>query len=327
MSAHPLFAKTLSAFGLVASSLSYASSISPSQHIEFSYNSDCRQGLCATYRLHTFEAPQAPSWTQLNLLSEPADYQYVAPNHFINALNAPKNSLNEEAKANRRYLYVSEEKDWQYLKEQTYTILGLSVATVGLMTMLPESITKWDDDARDISNLGSKWKDNVTAGPVWDEDEHFLNYIMHPYFGGVYYTAARHAGYDEFESFLYSATMSTFFWEYGVESFAEIPSWQDLFITPFFGAVVGEMMLDAEQNIVANRGQVWGSERLGSVSLFLLNPVGHIHYWVTDAWDGSAELNFSSTPWFGNQEVAKYALDAGASYDNRFYGVELKVHF
>ena len=40
------------------------------------------------------------------------------------------------------YLQVQHEKDWNYLKEQTYTILGLSVATVGLMTLLHESITK-----------------------------------------------------------------------------------------------------------------------------------------------------------------------------------------
>lgn len=100
------------------------------------------------------------------------------------------------------YLRVSDERDWDYLMEQSYTILGLSVATVGLMTFLPESITKWDSEDSSIKNLGSKWKDNVSQGPVWDKDEHFLNYVMHPYFGGVYYTAARHAGFNEFESFL-----------------------------------------------------------------------------------------------------------------------------
>ncbi|MFA0521638.1 DUF3943 domain-containing protein, partial [Vibrio sp. 10N.222.55.E8] len=42
------------------------------------------------------------------------------------------------------YLTVSDDRDWDYLMGQTYTILGLSVATVGLMTLLPESITKWD---------------------------------------------------------------------------------------------------------------------------------------------------------------------------------------
>lgn len=108
---------------------------------------------------------------------------------------------------------------------------------------------------------------------------------MHPYFGGVYYTAARHAGFNEFESFLYSATMSTFFWEYGVEAFAEVPSWQDIFITPFFGAVIGELMFEAEQNIVANGGEVMGSDTMGGVTLFFLNPIGHIHGWVSSAWE------------------------------------------
>ncbi|MGL5429593.1 MAG: DUF3943 domain-containing protein [Vibrio sp.] len=226
-----------------------------------------------------------------------------------------------------KYLLVQDSRDWDYLTGQTYTILGLSVMTAGLMTLLPESITKWDADDRKLSNLGKKWKENVTSGPTWDRDEHFLNYIMHPYFGGVYYTAARHAGFNEFESFLYSATMSTFFWEYGVESFAEVPSWQDIFITPFFGAVVGELMFDAEQNIVANGGQVMGSNAAGDVTLFFLNPIGHIHGWVSDAWGGSADVSFQSNPWANNPEAAKYAMDAGANYDSQYYGLNVKITF
>ncbi|MYM61484.1 DUF3943 domain-containing protein [Vibrio sp. OCN044] len=273
------------------------------KHIEFSYQAEDSQNY------YLFDNPYSyNSQTPYNLGLTESEFKLEEP-------ELPK------------YLTVQSEKDWDYLKGQTYTILGLSVATVGLMTLLPESITKWDEEDRDLSGLGSKWKDNVTSGPVWDRDDHFLNYVMHPYFGGVYYTAARHAGFNEFESFLYSATLSTFFWEYGVEAFAEVPSWQDLFITPFFGAVVGEMMFEAEQDIVANGGEVWGSETMGSVSLFFLNPVGHIHGWVSDAWGGSAEFQFNTKPWFGNQDVAKFALDSGASYDDIFYGVEMKITF
>lgn len=76
-----------------------------------------------------------------------------------------------------KYLMVQDTRDWDYLKGQTYTILGLSVMTAGLMTLLPESITKWDAEDRKLSGLGKKWKDNVTSGPTWDRDEHFLNYI------------------------------------------------------------------------------------------------------------------------------------------------------
>ncbi len=206
-----MFKKTLSGLVLTASASANASQYDMSNHIEFSYTPDCLSGYCETTTLYSFE-PQNPRYA-MGLDSD--------------------DSLNLDAGLQPKHLIVPKDKDWDYLMGQTYTILGLSVATVGLMTLLPESITKWDDEDRDMSKLGSKWKDNVSSGPVWDRDEHFLNYVMHPYFGGVYYTAARHAGYNEFESFLYSATMSAFFWEYGVEAFAEIPSWQDLFITPF----------------------------------------------------------------------------------------------
>nr|WP_275666708.1 DUF3943 domain-containing protein [Vibrio tubiashii] len=295
--------KSITALVLSASAQASANVHDSNQHIEFSYTVD--QAESDTFFYHS--------------------YQYQSSDPF--SLSLTENDLKLEGPGLPKYLTVSDGKDWDYLMGQTYTILGLSVATVGLMTLLPESITKWDEEDRDLSGLGSKWKDNVTSGPTWDRDEHFLNYVMHPYFGGVYYTAARHAGFNEFESFLYSATMSTFFWEYGVEAFAEVPSWQDIFITPFFGAVVGEMMFEAEQNIVASGGEVLGSETVGDVSLFFLNPVGHIHGWVSGAWGGSAEFQYSSKPWFGNQDAAKFAMDAGASYDNIFYGVEMKVSF
>ena len=121
--------------------------------------------------------------------------------------------------------------------------------------------------------------------------------------------------------------MSTFFWEYGVEAFAEVPSWQDLFITPFFGAVVGEMMLEAEQDIIASGGEVMGSQTMGDVSLFFLNPVGHIHYWVRDAWGGDAEVNLNTNPWWDNKDAARFAYDAGAPYDSQFVGMNFKVTF
>ncbi len=253
-------------------------------------------------------------------------YSYKAPTPYAASLDQ-QTAINVEEPVLPRYLRVSDQHDAEYLRQQTYTILGLSVATVAFMTLLPESVTKWDAEDRDLSGLGSKWKDNVSSGPVWDRDEHYLNYIMHPYFGGVYYTAARHAGYNEFQSFLYSFTMSAFFWEYGVEAFAEVPSYQDLFITPFFGAVVGELMFETEQEIVANGGEVMGSETIGDVSLFFLNPVGHIHGWVSDAWGGSAEFQLQTDPWYGNSNAANFALSSGVDYDDQFYSMNLKITF
>ena len=138
------FTKTCCGLFLAASSTaSFAEQYDMSQHVEFSYNTECHQGFCLNQTIYTFE-PRDP---------------YAALNQETFGEDGPK--LNLDAETTPKYLYVSQEKDWQYLKEQTYTILGLSVATVGLMTLLPESITKWDDEDRDLSNLGSKWKDNV----------------------------------------------------------------------------------------------------------------------------------------------------------------------
>lgn len=274
-----------------------------------------------------FDAPTLNFEQQAHKYTNQLGY---SPSLLTYATPQPNDSLSaDDNSANRllRHLSTAPEKDWDYLMGQTYTILGLSVATVGLMTFLPESITSWTAEDRDFSNLSQKWWDNVSDGPIWDKDEHYLNYVMHPYFGGVYYTAARHAGFQEFESFLYSFAMSTFFWEYGVESFAEIPSIQDIIVTPLFGAAVGEWMYLAEQQIVANDSEVLNSEMLGSVSLFFLNPVGHIHYWVSSLWQGDADVKMNYDPWINNQDAAQFALDAGAKYDSQFMGIAVNLTF
>ncbi len=226
-----------------------------------------------------------------------------------------------------QYLQTSTDKNWHYLKEQTYTILGLSVASVGLMTFLPESVTNWTDEDRDFSNLMNKWWDNVSKGPVWDKDDHYLNYIMHPYFGGTYYTVARHSGFNEFESFLYSFAMSTFFWEYGVEAFAEVPSAQDIIVTPLFGAVIGEWMYLGEKRIIANGGTVLNSETLGNISLFFLNPIGHIHHWITSIWRDDTSVNLTYDPWMDNQQAAKFAKETDAVTNEQFVGIQVKLSF
>ncbi|SDG96854.1 protein of unknown function [Vibrio xiamenensis] len=307
--------KSIAALIACFSSSCYAFDGLSSLNSEFTYTDNIKQPLLMT-------DSSSDSLLPADFYS---NYSQLTSNSY--ALNYDESTLDLEPTPLPKYLSVSDQKDWDYLLHQTYTILGLSVVTAATMTLLPESVTKWDEESRSLKGLGKKWKDHVTEGPVWDRDEHFLNYVMHPYFGGVYYTAARHSGFNEFESFLYSATMSTFFWEYGVEAFAEVPSWQDIFITPFLGSVVGEMMFEAEQNIVASGGEVLGSETMGSVSLFFLNPVGHIHGWVSNAWGGSAEFQFVDNPWFDNQSAAKFAADSGAVYDSAFYGGQLTITF
>jgi hypothetical protein len=149
-------------------------------------------------------------------------------------------------------------------------IYGLGVFAV--LAVMPEETTGWDKS----SDIFSKWVNNVKSGPVWDRDNFSYNYLGHLYTGGIYYQVARKSGYRQWDSFFYSFLMSTFYWEYGIEAFAETPSIQDLVFTPLAGWVYGEWAYQTEMDIRDKDNKVAGSALLGSVSLFLLDPIDSI---------------------------------------------------
>ena len=53
----------------------------------------------------------------------------------------------------------------------------------------------------------------------------------------------------------------------------EVPSIQDLIITPLVGAVIGECFYNWKRGIVANGYTLLGSSALGYVVAFLIDPV------------------------------------------------------
>lgn len=168
--------------------------------------------------------------------------------------------------------YPPAQRDYRRLSYDTAMYVGATVIAFGVLYSMPESVTNWDKEAMKENGITYKWKQNVKAGPVWDEDDWVLNWVTHPYSGGVYYMTARSSGFNMFESFLYSAFMSTFFWEYGIEAFAEIPSKQDLIITPVLGSVVGEGFFYAKKSILKHDRKVLNSKTLGYTTLFLIDP-------------------------------------------------------
>ncbi|HSR87334.1 MAG TPA: DUF3943 domain-containing protein [Pontiella sp.] len=160
-------------------------------------------------------------------------------------------------------------EDGQRLWSQTKSVVFYGFGVAGFLAALPKQATGWDVDPSLLDN----WGNNVKEGPVWDQDNWAYNYIGHTYFGGVYYQVARKSGYRQWDSFIYSLLMSTFYWEYGIESFAEIPSVQDLAVTPLLGWVYGEWAYQQELRIREQNGEVFGSKSLGNIYLFLLDPV------------------------------------------------------
>jgi len=176
-------------------------------------------------------------------------------------------------------LFVTRGADSERLWSQTRLVFVSGLVAAGILYTMPSDITGWDKDV-DASELANRWWDNVSRKPVWDKDDWIINYVGHAYFGGVYYQVARKSGYNQWDSFVYTTLMSTFFWEYGIEAFAERPSIQDLIYTPISGWLCGEWAYHAEQRILSNNSQVLGSDMLGSISLFFLDPVDHIGDWV-----------------------------------------------
>ncbi|MBT3191605.1 MAG: DUF3943 domain-containing protein [Verrucomicrobia bacterium] len=152
---------------------------------------------------------------------------------------------------------------------QTKSVFVYGLGVIGVLAMLPKEYTGWDKD----SDIFDKWVDNITEGPEWDRNNWAYNYIGHTYFGGVYYQVARKSGYRQWDAFVYALLMSTHYWECGVEAFAEVPSVQDLVVTPLMGWVYGEWAYRAELRIRDAGGKVAGSRALGGVALFLLDPI------------------------------------------------------
>ena len=162
-----------------------------------------------------------------------------------------------------------DQPDWAGVTRDVAYFLGYQFVGVAILYVAPESVSGWSDESKENYSF-SKWRENV-SNPVWDEDKFYMNYLVHPYWGGAYYIQARERGLDKTQSFFYSVLMSTL-WEYGVEAVAEPVSKQDLIITPLLGFVVGEYLFSPLRQYIRDQpGEIgWG----GKVVLALTDPLG-----------------------------------------------------
>ena len=177
---------------------------------------------------------------------------------------------------NYKYLTYDPVRDPRRLVYNTGLCFGASLLDFAFLWSLPESSTQWDKDKIRKEGLIKQWGKNLESGPVWDEDGFFFNWVTHPWVGAVYYMNARGSGFKRWESFVYSTLMSTLFWEFGVENFIEIPSWQDLIITPIVGSLIGEVFYIWKGKIIRNERNVLNSYFLGRISLFVMDPFNEL---------------------------------------------------
>ena len=114
------------------------------------------------------------------------------------------------------------------------------ITMVATLSLLPKDFTSWNKP--NFYGL----RRNLSSGPSFDYDNVFFNYIAHPYDGSEFYLIARNRDLNWWQSFAYAVAVSSFF-EFFIESAYEGASWQDLWITPVSGAVIGELRWQAKK--------------------------------------------------------------------------------
>lgn len=175
------------------------------------------------------------------------------------------------------YSMTGTSHNWRHLWQNTATLTGCFVGTLLVLECLPEDATTWNRaELREVP-LFKRWREHVfEKGPEWDHDRFIFNYVLHPYAGAVYYMAARSCGFNVWQSLLYCTLISNVGWEFGIEAFMERPSYQDLIITPVVGSFIGECFYRVKRSIVNNGYSLFGSEILGNIAAFIIDPVNEV---------------------------------------------------
>jgi len=156
--------------------------------------------------------------------------------------------------------------DWKGLRRDTWYFLGYQFVAVGVLYVMPETVTNFDRGGDHLR----KWRNNV-SNPGHDEDDHYINYVLHPYWGAAYYIRGRERGLTRWQSLGYSTLLSTLF-EFGAEALFEKPSIQDLVVTPLIGSLIGEYVFSPLRQSIKSRPG--GPDTLGKVALVLTDPLG-----------------------------------------------------
>lgn len=173
--------------------------------------------------------------------------------------------------------HVTGGRDWHRMWINTAVLSSAFVATLFVLECLPEDATAWNRAAIQKTPMFERWYRNIFVhNPEWDHDLFIFNYVLHPYAGAAYFMSARSCGFSFWGSMLYSAAISTIGWEFGIEAFMERPSYQDLFITPVVGSLVGELFYRGKRAIVERGYELLGSPVLGHIAAFLLDPVNEV---------------------------------------------------
>ena len=214
-------------------------------------------------------------------------------------------------------------RDRDGLKRDTWYFFGYQWVTIGALYVAPESVSGWSEEQKDEYSL-SIWWDNVTH-PKMDSDDFYINYVLHPYWGGAYYVRARERGYSDRQAFWYSVLLSSAY-EFGAEALFENPSIQDLVVTPLIGSMVGKYFMRVRDDIVDRDVQGLPRTTRDKWVWVLTDPLGSLNSRV-DALVGR-NARFQMRPYFRRQSFV--AVDSPALAEGQediVYGIEFRLEW
>lgn len=107
---------------------------------------------------------------------------------------------------------------------------GLAVGAIGYWLLMDRQIADWDNPRPEQRFDGTAWRFDNNSMP--------MNFLGHPFAGGVAYSYARANHHDQLVSFGY-AFLTSFLWEFVLE-FKEKVSVNDMIATPLAGVPIGE---------------------------------------------------------------------------------------
>jgi hypothetical protein len=227
--------------------------------------------------------------------SETQDHHTTGKSGIVNDKDLMRQSGRTEKNQNgyprlvkRRFLDISgNSKFWRYMNSRKYPDRPVDRVKPfdHYLKGMQSGVLLWYIEGSWSAREGSwdTYTNTVSKGTEWDDNDPFVNYVMHPYTGMIWHGHARESNWTPIESIAF-CILATLFWEFAQEPwFGEVPSNQDLITNVAVGSLLAELGFVAKMYIddhVQNKPLNWGL----SVLVYPGGEISKTWDWLERMW-------------------------------------------